>query len=308
MMAWCESLQNGWVVLAFKENNGRFAAFMVLGKRSYNRNRFIKINDLFIAGIPYSDHCGFVCLPEYTHKVLETFASFMRNQNRWDKFILREMWDERLDAFLNQFNGRQFIVQEEAKTVAPYVQLPNRWETYLETKISKKFKKQIIYAGNRLKRDIDFKLTTANKENLHESIDILLNLNQSRYGRHNTESIKMFTNIYRRCFEAGILHLLIIWDAHTPVAALLGFLDQPHSTYSFYSTGFDAKYGKLSPGVTIVANAIQFAIENNYKIFDFGRGAEDYKYRFGVSERYNRSIVVRRRGFVPSLKKLVGRI
>ena len=49
-------------------------------------------------------------------------------------------------------------------------------------------------------------------------------------------------------------------------------------------SSFPALFGALSLGVVITAKAIEYAIENGRKSFDFLRGNETYKYRFGAQD------------------------
>ena len=54
-----------------------------------------------------------------------------------------------------------------------------------------------------------------------------------------------------------------------------------------YNSGLDPDaFGSLSLGVVLTAKAIEHAIENKNKIFDFLRGNETYKYRFGAQDTY----------------------
>jgi CelD/BcsL family acetyltransferase involved in cellulose biosynthesis len=52
-----------------------------------------------------------------------------------------------------------------------------------------------------------------------------------------------------------------------------------------YQIGFDPKLKRMSPGAIIIAHAIQEAISRGLKEFDFLRGSESYKYRWGARDR-----------------------
>ena len=54
------------------------------------------------------------------------------------------------------------------------------------------------------------------------------------------------------------------------------------NTLYLYNSGYDiGKYAALSPGWVLLAKLFDQAIQNGHKRFDFMRGDEDYKYRFG---------------------------
>lgn len=56
----------------------------------------------------------------------------------------------------------------------------------------------------------------------------------------------------------------------------------------FYLSGFDPAWSKLSPGNALVGAAIARAAAEGCTEFDFLRGKEDYKYRWGATERPTR--------------------
>jgi CelD/BcsL family acetyltransferase involved in cellulose biosynthesis len=70
------------------------------------------------------------------------------------------------------------------------------------------------------------------------------------------------------------------------VAIFYGFAHND-SVY-FYLSGYDPSLEKLSPGTVIVAYAIEQAVREGAKAFDFLRGAEDYKYAWGAQDRVNK--------------------
>ena len=51
------------------------------------------------------------------------------------------------------------------------------------------------------------------------------------------------------------------------------------------SAGFDPSQPRLSPGVQIIAHAIEQAIAEGATSFDFLRGGESYKYAWGAVDR-----------------------
>ncbi|MDZ4160189.1 MAG: GNAT family N-acetyltransferase, partial [Anaerolineaceae bacterium] len=54
-----------------------------------------------------------------------------------------------------------------------------------------------------------------------------------------------------------------------------------------YNSGIDwDNYSLYSPGWVLLANLLKWANENQREAFDFMRGNEDYKYRFGAIDRF----------------------
>jgi CelD/BcsL family acetyltransferase involved in cellulose biosynthesis len=56
-------------------------------------------------------------------------------------------------------------------------------------------------------------------------------------------------------------------------------------TYAAYNACYHPDYRHLSAGIVLFANRIQSAIARRFAHFDFLRGNEPYKYRFGASDR-----------------------
>ena len=61
-----------------------------------------------------------------------------------------------------------------------------------------------------------------------------------------------------------------------------------------YNSGVNRAFNELSPGWVLLAHTLQWAIEHGRVEFDFMRGGEDYKYRFGARDRLVMRVVVRR--------------
>jgi CelD/BcsL family acetyltransferase involved in cellulose biosynthesis len=74
------------------------------------------------------------------------------------------------------------------------------------------------------------------------------------------------------------------------VGVLLGFWWQ--DCFSAYQSGWDPAYARDSIGSVLVSEAIRFASAAGARTFDFLRGAEPYKYRFGAVDHYDETVVV----------------
>ena len=80
-------------------------------------------------------------------------------------------------------------------------------------------------------------------------------------------------------FDAGYLQLSFLTIEGVKAAGYLCFDYNGHILV--YNSGFDFRFSQYSPGWVLLGFLIQHAIENGKKSFDFMRGDEDYKYRFG---------------------------
>jgi CelD/BcsL family acetyltransferase involved in cellulose biosynthesis len=88
-----------------------------------------------------------------------------------------------------------------------------------------------------------------------------------------------------RCaFEKDCLQLAFLTVAGQKVAGYLSF-DFLNRIW-VYNSGLDRRYVSYSPGWVLLGHLLQWANENGRDEFDFMRGKEDYKYKFGSIDRF----------------------
>jgi CelD/BcsL family acetyltransferase involved in cellulose biosynthesis len=87
----------------------------------------------------------------------------------------------------------------------------------------------------------------------------------------------------RSLLQAGCLRLQAIRLDGRIVAVLYGFFAQGRSYY--YLSGFASELAGLSLGTQLVAGAVEQAMRDGACEFDFLRGCESYKYRWGAVDR-----------------------
>ena len=81
-------------------------------------------------------------------------------------------------------------------------------------------------------------------------------------------------------FKAGWLQLAFMEVDGQKVATYLNF-DYGNRIW-VYNSGLDFSFRDLSPGWALLGYLLQWANENGRRAFDFMRGDEDYKYKFGA--------------------------
>jgi CelD/BcsL family acetyltransferase involved in cellulose biosynthesis len=83
----------------------------------------------------------------------------------------------------------------------------------------------------------------------------------------------------RAAHRAGWLQLAFLTVNGEKAAGYLNF-DYQNRIW-VYNSGIDRRFLELSPGWVLLGHLLQWANENKRSEFDFMRGEEDYKYRFG---------------------------
>jgi CelD/BcsL family acetyltransferase involved in cellulose biosynthesis len=107
------------------------------------------------------------------------------------------------------------------------------------------------------------------------------------------EPIRAFhREVAARMFRAGLLRMFELRIAGTAAAVYYGF---HHGDCAYaYLAGFDPAYAFESPGVILLAHAIECAIREGAREFHFLRGREPYKYGWGAEDRWNSKRVFQR--------------
>jgi CelD/BcsL family acetyltransferase involved in cellulose biosynthesis len=85
-------------------------------------------------------------------------------------------------------------------------------------------------------------------------------------------------------FKAGWLQLAFMEVDGNKAAGYLNFDFNDHIWV--YNSGLRFDYRELSPGWVLLGYLLKWANDHQRKSFDFMRGEEDYKYRFGAINRY----------------------
>ena len=179
------------------------------------------------------------------------------------------------------------FLQEKAYH-APSIPLVGDFEIYLSG-IDKKQRHEIRRKMRRAEQsgdNIHWYIVT-DPASLDDEVDAFLSLMAEE-----PEKAKFLTKLMRRqmhlscraAFEAGWLQLAFL-EANGQKAA--GYLNFDYLNRIWvYNSGIDRKFMELSPGWVLLGYLLQWAIENKRSEFDFMRGNEQYKYRFGAVDKY----------------------
>jgi CelD/BcsL family acetyltransferase involved in cellulose biosynthesis len=159
--------------------------------------------------------------------------------------------------------------------------------------ISTHFRKKLRYYRRSLERRGSVALETATAATLDEQLSALFELHAARWKQRGLPGVladdmtqSFHREVARRMLDAGALRMYAMRMDGRIVAVFYGFAH--HDTVYFYLNGQEPELEKLSVGTVMVAHAIEQAIRDGAKTFDFLRGAEEYKYAWGAKDRMNR--------------------
>lgn len=183
-------------------------------------------------------------------------------------------------------------VKRETNTTCPGVQLSTTWNEYL-MQLSSNFRSQVRSSYRKVlnNNNMTIKSVTQNNE-IHRYINDLVNLNISRMGQKNQKSSflqlsmqEFLENLAIDMIGTGNAWLDILLHDNRLIAASFHLLHG--NTVYYYQGGFDTEYAKWRPSTVLFAHVIQRAIDGGYGYFDFLRGDEKYKYRWGAKPVIN---------------------
>jgi len=102
---------------------------------------------------------------------------------------------------------------------------------------------------------------------------------------------QLFASVTRCAFQEKCLNLAFLEISGKKAAAYLNF-DYLNRLW-IYNSGVDRDFMEYSPGWVLLGYLLRWANEHHIKEFDFMRGDEEYKYRFGAIDRFVVRAVVR---------------
>jgi CelD/BcsL family acetyltransferase involved in cellulose biosynthesis len=133
-------------------------------------------------------------------------------------------------------------------------------------------------------------LELANEHSLETAVSNLFSLHAKRWQRRGLPGVfesRQRRSFYRHAFRAlqsmSVLELFTLSLEQVPIAALAAF--QKNGTLYYYIGAFDPDYARFSPGNLIILRAMEFASMAGCHSFDFLRGREPYKYKWGAEDQ-----------------------
>ena len=160
----------------------------------------------------------------------------------------------------------------------------------LTTALPRRMRQKLRYYRARVERNEIEHALLSSRDAALPALECLFALHGARWESRGSPGV--LSNEKVRCFhrqavpalaDAGLLRMHVLHWHGTPVA--IGYmLTGKASTYD-YITGFDPDLAALGLGTVLIGCAIQAAVEEGAREFNFLRGREDYKYRWGARDR-----------------------
>lgn len=277
-------------VYAFRNEAGTLCGIAPLFRGVENGQRQLNT----VGCVDVSDYLDMIVTPGYERHVLAALLDAVSASPtpEWDAIDLCNIpqASTTLAVLGGLAQARGWRVETSVQQVCPVIHLPGTWEEYL-ARLDKKERHELrrkMRRAEQSQESVTWRITEG-EETLDADLDAFIRLLvQSR-----PDKAAFMTDTMRRFFHtighaaqrAGWLQLAFLEVNGVQAAAYMDFDYNNH--VMMYNSGLDPRnFQWLSPGIVLVGNLIQHAIEHKRAVFDFLRGDEDYKYRLGGQDTH----------------------
>ena len=247
---------------------------------------------LLVGSIEVSDYLDLIVREADLPAFVPGLLTFLRNSPDWHTLPLD--WYNILESsptpalLQSEAETRGWDFRTEVYLPAPHVPLQGDFDSYLAA-LDKKQRHEI---RRKLRRASEGSLpartrlveTQAELESAIQAFLELMGHDPDKARFLKPEMREHMREVVRRAFENGYLHLTFLTVGEANAAASLDF-DYRNKLWG-YNSGVNPEFTEISPGWVLLAHQIQWATEHGRSEFDFMRGDEDYKYRFGGVDRH----------------------
>jgi len=275
---------------------------LALGRRSdgslagiaplfYTLNRDGKAALMLLGSIEISDYLDLIVPQEELETFIPALLDFLDSPALppWTVLDLYNILESSptLKALQAATQTRTWTHHQEKLQHCPTIHLASDWESYLAG-IDKKQRHEIRRKMRRIESHEHAVrwYIVEDQAKLDDEIDAFFDLMAFDPEKKRFLTQEMRTQmhlVFNAAFQAGWLQLAFIEIDGEKAAGYVNF-DYENQVW-VYNSGINFDLGALSPGWVLLGYLIQWAIEHGRASFDFMRGDEDYKYRFGAIDR-----------------------
>jgi len=255
---------------------------------------------MLLGSIEISDYLDLIVSPEQHQVFVSGLLSWLKSDfpSTWqalDWYNLPEN-SPSLAALKTSATEYNWEYLESIYQPSPFIPLPGDFETYLNG-IDKKQRHEIRRKMRRAEesgRGVRWYIVSE-ESSLEAEMESFLALMA-----HDPEKAAFLTDIMRSqmkssaqaAFRAGYLQLAFLEVDGEKACAYLNF-DYDNRIW-VYNSGLDRRFMDLSVGWVLLGYLLEWANQHKRAEFDFLRGDEDYKYKFGAHKRHVMRVKVTR--------------
>jgi CelD/BcsL family acetyltransferase involved in cellulose biosynthesis len=237
----------------------------------------------FVGDHDTTDYRGPVSAPEDRETVAEALLAAHDDWARFhaDGLAADTGWPE---AFTVAAKAAGHTVEEEPQDACPRLAIPASYGSYLAG-LSGKLRHEIQRKTRRLERDGGpFTVRLSTEATLDDDLERFFAMHRSSdgpKGRFMHEGMATFFGSFAwMLFSQGWLRLSLLEVGGETWAGMYGYAYK--NVWGVWNSAYMHGRRELSPGMVLVSECVRLAAEEGRDTFDFLRGTEPYKYRFGA--------------------------
>ena len=283
-------------IVTVRSDDGRLEGLVPL-MRSHDDSDGTRL--AFVGDLELCDYFDVLMAPRGQDEIAQAIADYLVSEANEDvEICLNNLPADSPTATLlrDSLPGEGLLVETETIETCPTIVLPPEWNAYLAT-LRGKDRHELRRKIRRAETAAELSFTvTDTAEQLDRHLETFISLHRmsqqdDKQGFMTPAKVAFFGDMAHRLWSEGWLELAFLYADEKPVAGLCCMTYG--TTYAAYNSGYHPDYGYLSAGIVLFADRIRSAIRRGYAAFDFLRGNESYKYRFGASDRPLSQFMVR---------------
>ncbi len=246
----------------------------------------------FIGSHEIADFLDFICPADKLEGFISSSLKFLIEEAGadWDSIDFCNMLENSESLFILKNVARELDLNFDSRNIqaSPFITIPRSFDEYLDSLESKN--------GHELRR----KLRRAGRYPLPIKLEIIDDAENAEAAlsdffslMENVEDKALFLQgdmraqmqaIAETAIKNGWGHVAFLKSGNDRIAGYLNF-DYGNRIWA-YNSGYEPAMNELSPGWLLTSKLIEWCIEEGKEVFDFMRGDEEYKYRFGSKDRF----------------------
>lgn len=245
---------------------------------------------MLVGSIEISDYLDLIVRADDLARFLSGLLDYAASVGKWSAIDWYNLPDSSptLAALKAEAEKRGWTHTEEIYRPTPRIPLNGSFDEYL-ARIDKKQRHEIRRKMRRAaesEKNVRFYIVNGTEDidaEIGAFFDLMVQSPEKELFLHPVMREQMTATIHE-AHAHGYLWLGFLEVDGAKTAASLNF-DYRNKLWG-YNSGVSSEHRELSPGWVLLAHTIQWCCENGRYEFDFMRGDEEYKYRFGGVNRH----------------------
>ncbi|HEY8468034.1 MAG TPA: GNAT family N-acetyltransferase [Longimicrobiales bacterium] len=307
LLAWWNVFGHGRLLALILRHDDRLVGLAPLfldGDRPSGAEQQGSVRRVLFLGTGVTDHLDCLLEPGFAEPGGEAILAYLHaHASRWDVLDLHQLRPG--SALLRVRPPAGWSERLEQQESCPVLALPSRSEDLAAAGAT--LAERVRYYRRRAERIAPLRFETAEGRDVEPRLEDLFQLHGKRWAMRGQPGVLADAAVrafHRRAAaglaERGVLRLHALWLGTDLAAVFYGFMHRRRAYV--YLAGFEPRFASLSVGAVLLGYAIDEAIREGAIEFDFLRGREEYKYRWGARDCWSRRRVLRHAGAQPSAR------